>query len=160
MLNIVTPRSGFLQKNISFVLLILLSSCSLCKADEETFSLFLNGKSYDTLVSTLQTYSLRRDYHVASEVLVGTSPENTSRHIMLDGNGVRFLIQSALAEQCEEREGRRDVEYSLKVFDVNALSTSYFRSSSDLSDQVEHLKGILIDSDFRVVSRSESCDLL
>lgn len=79
---------------------------------------------------------------------------------MVEGAGVRALIQSALAEQCKEREGRRDVEYSHRVFDVNAFSTSYFTSKEELSRQVEQLKSALTDSDLRIVSRSESCNLL
>lgn len=160
MLNIATVRCRLYKITVSVFLLALLASCGLGKVNEETFSLYIDNKNYQALVSTLQVYSSRNSYHVTLETLAANSSENTSRHIMLEGNGIRFLIQSALAEQCVEREGRRDVEYSQKVFDVNAFSTAYFKSNSNLSKQVNQLKDILTTSGFRIVSRSESCNLL
>jgi hypothetical protein len=160
MLSNVVVRRRILRELLFPILFTLLLSCSSGKADEETFSLYLNNKSYVALISTMQTYSLNRGYRVTFETLIGASPENTSRHIMLDGSGVRFLIQSALAEQCKEREGRRDVEYSSKVFDVNAFSTSYFKSNIDLSREVKKFKDVLDSSGFRVISKSESCHIL
>lgn len=143
-----------------FVSLSILSNCSSDKVDEEIFSLYLGDKGYEELVSALQSYSSRQGYHVTRETLTGPSPEATAHQIMIEGHGVRALFQSALAEQCQEREGRRDVEYSNRVFDVNAFSTSYFLSKSDLSEQVARLQEELTNDGFRVVSRSESCNLL
>jgi len=160
MLNIFSTGGRFRQIALIFPLVAALVSCNTGTVDEETFSLYLNERGYDELLSTMHSYALRHDYHVTEEVLNGTSPSNTSRLIMLEGGGIRVLIQSALAEQCEEREGRRDVEYSNRVFDVNAFSTIYSQSNADLSIQVKQLKDILVTSGFRVVSKSESCDLL
>lgn len=136
------------------------ASCGSNKVDEEIFSLYIGDKGYSELASTVQSYSTKQGYHVTKETLNGTSPEATAYHIMMDGHGIRVLFQSALAEQCKEREGRREVEYSQRIFDVNAFSTSYFLSKSDLSEQVARLKEELTNDGFRVVSRSESCDLL
>jgi hypothetical protein len=140
-------------------LLALMVSCNL-NVDEEIFSLYLNNKSYSELASTLKIYSARHEYRVTLETLKGNSPKTTAQHIMIEGAGVRTLIQSALSEQCKEREGRRDVEFSQRVFDVNAFSTSYFTSKEELLGQVEQLKSALTGSGLRVVSRSESCNLL
>jgi hypothetical protein len=148
------------KATIGLVLLALLASCGSGKVDEEKFSLYIGDKSYDELVSALQSYSSKQGYHVTMETLAGPNPETTARHIMVEGDGMRVLFQSALAEQCKEREGRRDVEYSHRVFDVNAFTTSYFQSNLDLSKQVIRLKGVLTNSGFRVVSRLESCNLL
>jgi len=139
---------------------MILSGCGSNTVDEEIFSLYINEKSYGELVSALQSYSSKQGYHVTRETLSGLSPETTAQHIMIEGHGIRVLFQSALAEQCREREGRRDVEYSHRVFDVNAFSTSYFLSKSELSEQVAQLKEGLTNDGFRIVSRSESCDLL
>lgn len=141
-------------------LLALVVGCSSGKVDEEAFSLYIEGESYNHLVDTLQAYSARHGYRVTLETLQGNRPETTAQHVMIEGHGIRTLIQSALAEQCKEREGRRDVEYSRRVFDVNSFSTSYFTSRSELSEQVEQLKSALTDSGFHVVSRGESCNLL
>lgn len=153
-------RAGLCKAALGTALLVTLASCSSGKVDEETFSLYMNGKSYDELVSTLKDYSARQGYHLTSETLQGNRSETTAQHIMVEGAGVRTLVQSALAEQCKAREGRRDVEYSHRVFDVNTFSTSYFTSKEELSRQVEQLKSALAGSGLRIVSRSESCNLL
>lgn len=160
MLNMASIRGGLCKAVLGTALLALVVSCSSGKVDEETFSLYMNDKSYSELVRTLKVYSARHGYHVTLETLQGNRPETTAQHIMVEGAGVRALIQSALAEQCKEREGRRDVEYSHRVFDVNAFSTSYFTSKEELSRQVEQLKSELTGSGLRIVSRSETCNLL
>ncbi len=160
MLKFITAGRRLCGTMISVSLLTILASCSAEKVNEETFSLYLNGRSYDELIESLKIYASGRDYYLTSENLSGRSSENLSRHIMLRGNDTRFLIQSALSEQCEEREGRREVAYSRRVFDVNIFSTSYFQSASHLSKQANQLKEMLVDSGFRVVPKSESCELL
>lgn len=160
MLKMASVRNHSLKAMLGTALLASLMSCSSFKVNEKAFLLYVNGKSYSELVRTLRAYSERHGYRVTSEKLHGDRPETTAQHIMVEGDKVRTLIQSALAEQCEEREGRRDVEYSQRVFDVNAFSTSYFTSNEGLSRQVEQLKSALTGSGFRIVSRSESCNLL
>lgn len=145
---------------LATALLALVVSCSSGKVHEEIFSLYIGDKNYSDLVRTLQAFSTRHGHRVTLETLQGNRPETTAQHVMVEGDGVQTLVQSALAEQCKEREGRRDVEYSRRVFDVNAFSTSYFTSREELSKQVEQLKSALTSSGFRVVSRSESCNLL
>ncbi len=141
-------------------LLSLLTSCRAGKVDEEVFSLYIGNESYAELVSALHSYSSQQGYDLTTKTLTGVSPETTSHYIMVEENGVRFLIQSALAEQCKEQESRRDVKYSQRVFDVNAFSTSYFRSKADLSEKVIQLKSVLTNAGFRVLPRAESCNLL
>ncbi|MEJ2458403.1 MAG: hypothetical protein P8Y58_09765 [Novosphingobium sp.] len=160
MLNLSGIKRGLCKAILGAAFLALVVSCSSGKVDEETFSLYINGKNYSELVRILKVYSARHGYRVTLETLQGNRPETTAQHIMVEGDGVRTLIQSALAEQCKEREGRRDVEYSQRVFDVNAFSTSYFTSKEELSNQVGQLKNALTGSGFRIVSRSESCNLL
>jgi len=109
---------------LATALLALVASCSSGKVDEEIFSLYLNNKDYSELVRSLNNYSMGHGYRVSLETLQGNRPETTAQHILIEGAGVRTLIQSALAEQCIAREGRRDVEYSRRVFDVNLFATS------------------------------------
>lgn len=153
-------RGGLGKAALGAVMLAMVTSCSSGKVDEETFFLYLNNKSYNELVGTLRGYSASHGYHVTLETLQGNRPQTTAQHIMVEGGGVRTLVQNALTEQCKAREGRRDVEYSQKVFDVNAFSTSYFTSRKELSRQVEQLKRALTGSGLRIVSRDESCNLL
>lgn len=153
-------RAVMLKALLGTALLATVVSCSSRKVDEETFSLFINGKSYSELVNALRAYSDKHSYRVTLETLQGNRPETTAQHIMVEGDGVRTLVQSALAEQCKAREGRRDVEYSQRVFDVNAFSTSYFTSKDELSRQVDQLKHALTGAGLRIVSRDESCKLL
>ena len=160
MLNLARIKGGWCKAVLGIILLTLVVSCSSGKVDEETFSLYINNKNHSELVRILKAYSARHGYRVTLETLQGIRPETTAQYIMVEGDGVRTLIQSALAEQCKEREGRRDVEYSQRVFDVNAFSTSYFTSKEELSDQVGQLKSALTGSGLRIVSRSESCNLL
>lgn len=141
------------------LLIGLLTGCGSRKVDEETASLYLSNASYDDLVSVLQDYSSKNNYEMVTQTLPGARPETTAQQIMLNGNGIRVLLQSALADQCEEREGRRDVEYSSRVFDVDAFVTSYFESASDLSEQVDRLEDELTGQGFRIVSKYESCVL-
>lgn len=160
MLRISVSR-GRLRKVILWAALLpLIASCSPRKVDEERFSLYMDNKGFDELVHVLNSYSDRRGYRVTLETLQGNRPETTAQHIMVEGDGIRTLVQSALVEQCKEREGRRDVEYSHRVFDVNAFSTSYFKSDVEISRQVDSLKSALTDSGFRIVSKRESCNLL
>lgn len=152
---------GWLAKVVlGTALLVLTLGCGAGKVDDETFSIYIDDRNYDELVRSLQTYSARHGYRVTSETLQGNRPGTTAQHIMVEGKGVRTLVQSALAEKCDEREGRRDVGYSSRVFDVNSFSTSYWTSNEELSRQVEQLKSALTGSGFRVVSSSESCALL
>ena len=160
MLNLARLRAALYKALLGTALVVQVMSCSSSKVEEETFSLYMNDKSYIELVRALKDYSARHGYRVTSETLQGNRPETTAQHIMVEGDGVRTLIQSALAEQCKEREGRRDIEYSQKVFDVNAFSTSYITSKEKLERQVEQIKSFLIGSGLRVVSRDESCKLL
>lgn len=160
MLRKVIIRSALRKLVLGTALLTLVTSCSSDKVHEETFSLYMNGRTYSDIVSTLKGYSAKHGYRVTMETLKGNRPESTAQQIMVEGAGVRMLLQSALAEKCKEREGRRDVEYSRQVFDVNAFSTSYFTSKNELSKQVKQIKTLLIDSGLRIVSRSESCNLL
>ena len=158
-------RAGLTKRRLSrtaifAVLLTMLASCNSKKEQEETFSLYINGKSYGELTAILKGYALRHGYNLTLEELPKGVPANRSRHVMIEGNGSRTLIQSALTEQCQAREGRREVEYSRNVFDVNVFTISYFQSESDLSTEVDQLKNTLIKSGFRVVTRAESCDLL
>lgn len=160
MLNAIKAERRFRRAALGIALLALLTNCGPGKANEEKFSLYIANKTYDELLSTLQAFSMRGGYHVTANTLNGATPATTARQVMVEGSGTRILIQSALAEQCKGREGRRDVEYSPKVFDVNAFSTSYFKSRGGLSRQVNELKGALVNAGFRVVSTSESCGLL
>jgi hypothetical protein len=153
-------RAGTLRAIMGATLLAMVAGCSSGKVNEEVFSLYVNGRSYGELVSALRAYSDQHGYRVTLETLQGNRPETTAQHIMVEGDGVRTLVQSALAEQCKAREGRRDVEYSQKVFDVNAFSTSYFASRDELSKQVEQLKRALTGAGLRIVSKDESCNLL
>ena len=153
-------RAGLLKAVIGTALLATVVSCSSRKVDEDVFSVYIYGRGYGDLVSTIRAYSDKHGYRVTLETLQGYRLETTAQHMMVEGDGVRTLIQSALAEQCKAREGRRDVEYSQKVFDVNAFSTSYFTSKDELSKQVEQLKRALTDAGLRVVSKDESCNLL
>jgi hypothetical protein len=160
MLNFADIKGGLRKVVLGTSLLALVVSCSSGKVDEETFSLYIGDKNYSELVGTLKVYSAKHGYRVTLETLQGNRPETTTQHIMIEGAGVRTLIQSTLAEQCKELEGRRDVEYSQRVFDVNAFSTSYFTSKEQISKQVDQLKSALTGSGLRIVSRSESCNLL
>lgn len=160
MLKIYGNRFGLRKLIIWTALLPLIASCGPRKVDEERFSLYIDNKSFSELVRVINAYSARHGYHVTLETLQGNRPETTAQHIMVEGDGVRTLVQSALAEQCKEREGRRDVEYSHRVFDVNAFSTSYFKSNLEISNQVDSLKNELTKSGFRILSKEESCNLL
>ena len=160
MLSIAATKGGRFKAVLGIILPALLASCGSSNSDEKTFSLYLNGKSYSELVQTLKLYSTKNGYTIARETLPGNRAETTAQHIMLEGGGMRVLLQNALAEQCKEREGRRNVEYSLKVFDVNAFPTSYLKASPEISRQVEQLKKELDDSGFRTIPKSESCNLL
>ena len=160
MLKFTDIMGALCRAMIACVSLALLANCSVGSVDEERFSLYLNNKSYNELVRALQYYSAVHGYHVTVETLQGNRPETTRQQIMVEGNGMRALVQSALAEKCQGREGRRDVEFSQRVFDANVFSTSYFNSNEELSRQVEQLQGALTASGFRLVSRSESCELL
>jgi hypothetical protein len=153
-------KNRLIIKIIISILLLALANCNYEKIHEKTFSLYLDKKSYRELMNFLQAYSLKYRYDIKSESLTGDRPETSSERIMLERNETHVLIQSALAEQCSEREGRRDVEYSRRVFDVNAFSTSYLWANSDLSKNVEHLRASLKQSGFRIVSREDSCSLL
>lgn len=160
MLKMATIRDGLCKAMLGTVLVAMVASCSSGKVDEEIFSLYINNKNYTELVRSLEAYSASYGYRVTLETLQGDRPKTPAQHIMVEGGGVRILVQSALAEQCQEREGRRDVEYSHKIFDVNVFSTSYFTSKEELARQVEKLKSALTGSGLRIVSRSESCKLL
>ncbi|MFN3818963.1 hypothetical protein [Blastomonas sp.] len=160
MLKVYGNRFGLRNLIILTALLPLIASCGPREVDEERFSLYMENKNFSDLVRVINEYSSRHGYHVTLETLQGNRPETTAQHIMVEGDGMRTLVQSALAEQCKEREGRRDVEYSHRIFDVNAFSTSYFKSNAEISKQVDSFKSELTKSGFRIVSKRESCNLL
>jgi hypothetical protein len=145
---------------ICAVLFMGLTCCNTAQAMQEGFSLYLNNRSYDALITRLRNYSSEHGYYLTSQSFSGSTPSSLSRHIMLEGSDIRFLLESALVEQCEEREGRREVAYSDRVFDVTVMSTSYFPSGPSLSNRTSRFKDMLVHSGFRVMPRSESCSLL
>lgn len=158
-------KINFCEKQLSTIALAvilpaLLSSCSFSRVNEETFFIYIGTKPYHELVKSLQDYAIKHGYRITLETLQGDRAETTAQHIMVEGDGVRTLVQSSLAEQCEEREGMRDVEYSLRLFDANAFSTSYFISHEHLSWRVKDLKDTLTHAGFRILSKSESCSFL
>jgi hypothetical protein len=160
MFKTILAKSRLGMAAIAIAVLTLLASCSLNQVSGENFSLYLNGKSHEELIFNLRRYATAHNYHITSQTFPGTSHSNLSHHIMLEGGGASFLIESALAEQCKEGEGRREVVYSRRVFDVTVYSTSYLRPESGLSRQTTQLKNMLESSGFRVMSTSQSCDLL
>lgn len=160
MLKMATVINDWGKAALGLVLLALVAGCSSSKTNEEIFSLYLDHKTYDELVRVLRTYSARHGYRVTNEIVHGNRPETTAQHVMVEGGGVRILIQSALAERCKEREGRRDVEYSSKIFDVNVFASSNLTPNDEIYTRTEWLKGALTNSGFRIVSIDESCDLL
>lgn len=160
MLTINRNKGSLIKVAITTLIFFLAANCSSEKVYEKTFSLYLNDKKYSELLHSMQAYAAKHTYYVTSETIQGNRIETTAQHIMVEGDGIRTLLQSALAEQCEEREGRRDVEYSSRVFDVNVFSTTYFTSDHEISRNVEQLKLALRNYGFRIVSRSESCSLL
>lgn len=90
----------------------------------------------------------------------GPSPSSTSSVLVSDGNGVRVLVQNALLEQCEEKEGRRDVEYSHNVFDVNLFSTSLFKTEERFEDEFLDFQRKLVAEGFVITDKSGSCKFL
>lgn len=71
MLNMVSIRGGLRRAVLGAALLALVASCSFGKVDEETFSLYVDDKSYSELVRTLKVYSAKHGYHVTLELLQG-----------------------------------------------------------------------------------------
>lgn len=160
MLNMNNSKRAMTRAVFCTVFLVMLLSCNFRKANDENFSIYLGKRNFRELVQIINNHSARHGFRVTIETLEGKRPETTAQQIMVERSGMRVLIQSALAEQCSEQEGRRDVEYSHSVFDVNAFSTSWFVSISQLSMEVEQLKTVLSRNGFRVLSKQESCSIL
>jgi hypothetical protein len=81
-------------------------------------------------------------------------------HVLVHGEGKSFLVQSAFLEQCIQREGRRSVIYSDKVFDVNAFSTSALGGGASLSQSSDELKRGLEAAGFTVVASQDTCKFI
>lgn len=139
---------------------LLLPSCMPMNVREETFSLVLNGHNYSDLVSSVETFSRDNQMSMSVSHMPGSSPSSTSSDLVSDGNGIRILVQNALLEQCEEKEGRRDVEYSHNVFDVNVFSTSLFKTQDRFEDDFLGFQRKLVANGFVITDKSGSCEFL
>lgn len=139
---------------------LLLPSCMPTNVKEKTFSLVLNGHTYRDLISSVETFSRDNQMSMSISHMPGPSPSSTSSVLVSDGNGVRVLVQNALLEQCEEKEGRRDVEYSHNVFDVNLFSTSLFKTEERFEDEFLDFQRKLVAEGFVITDKSGSCKFL
>jgi hypothetical protein len=138
----------------------LLLGCTLDAPAQQHFSLYSEGRSFNQMIAALSDFASANGYVVHHQTFVGPSKAATSEAAMLEGQGVRVLIQSALMEACEEREGRRDVEYSSRVFDVDVFSTSWFPNSGAVATETQRLKKAASEAGLRVVNSPELCRLL
>lgn len=138
----------------------LLLGCTSNATPQQNFSLYSGGKSFREVFAVLSSYASANGYVVHHQTMTGPSRSTPSEVVMLEGKGFRVLIQSALMEACEEREGRRHVEYSSRVFDVGVFSTSWLAGQDLVGTETKKLTAAVSRNGLRVVSSPELCSLL
>ncbi len=149
-------------KQSAFVLVAsaFLLGCTSNAPPQQNFSLYSGGKSFNEMIAVLSDFASANGFAVHHKTFAGPNRSTTSEAVMLEGKGVRVLIQSALMEKCEEREGRRDVEYSSRVFDVSVFSTSRLSGQNLVGTETKKLMSAVSQNGLRVVSSPELCRLL
>ena len=93
-------------------ILLALASCSAGAVHEDTFTLYLNGRSVSDLMKAADAVADQQGYELTQQTYQTGGPKTVNHNLLLEGQDIRSLIQSALAEKCIAREGRRDVEFS------------------------------------------------
>lgn len=134
--------------------------CTSGAVPQQNFSVYSGEKSFSEVISVISDFASKHGYTVHQQIESDSSTSTTSRHVMLEGDGVRVLFVSALMEQCKEKEGRRDVEYSPRVFDVSVFSTSWFPHEGSVGMESRKLTDAINRNGLRVVTPQEACQLL
>ena len=93
-------------------ILLALGSCSARAVHEDTFTLYLSGRTVSDLMKAADAVADQQGYELTQQTYQTGGPKTVNHNLLLEGQDIRSLIQSALAEKCIAREGRRDVEFS------------------------------------------------
>lgn len=150
------PKQGGFALLTSAVLL----GCTFSAPPQKDFFLYSESKSLKEVFAILSSLASANGYSFHHQSFFGPSNTTTSHTFMLNGKGVQVNVQSALMEQCEDKEGRRDIEFSSRVFDVSVFSTSWLPNDGLVGTEAQKLKNAFDRNGLRVVTSPELCGLL
>lgn len=156
-------RQVFVRLKRSFLTLaasLSVQGCAPGQPAQRNFSFSSAGKSLKEVSNALSAFASANGYALHHQTLAGPSRAATSEQWMLEGNGIRMVVLSALMETCQAKEGRRDVEYSTRVFDVSVFSTWWFSGQGRRDAESIKFTSSISRNGMREVTRTEVCSLL